>query len=108
MPENELRKLEPALTSAAELFSWTSQIEKATTAADIEEISFAFTEAEIPGLSQEQRQTFWGAVNQKKAELSPASALANLHTQKEKAKAAKPRAKATHKKAKKAKKEETR
>ena len=108
MPENELRKLEPALTSAAELFSWTSQIEKAATTADIEELSLAFTEAEIPGLSQEQRQTFWDTVNQKKAELSPASALANLHTQKEKAekaKAAKPKAKAAHKKAKKAKKE---
>ena len=111
MPENELRKLEPALTSAAELFSWTSQIEKAATIADIEEIFLAFTESEIPGLSQEQRQTFWDTVDQKKAELSPASALANLHTQKEKAeksKVAKPRAKAAHKKAKKAKKEEAR
>ena len=83
----------------------TDQVRAGRFAPENFELSFAFTEAEIPGLSQEQRQTFWDAVNQKKAELSPASALANLHTQKEKAekaKAAKPKAKAAHKKAKKA------
>ena len=111
MPESELRKLETILTSTAELAYWTAQIEKAETVADVKEVSFGFMEAENLGLSQEQCQKFWAAVEQLEAALSPPSALAGLHTKKEKsekAKASKPKGKTTGRKIKKSKKEESR
>lgn len=111
MPENELRKLEPILKSTAELGYWISQVEKAETAAAVREVSWDFTEAENLGLSEEQCRKFWDTVEQKKAALSPPSALASLHTKKEKsekAKRAKPMAKTGCKKTKKPKKEESR
>lgn len=111
MPESELRKLETILTSTAELAYWTAQIEKAETVADVKEVSFGFMEAENLGLSQEQCQKFWAAVEQREAALSPPSALAGLHTKKEKsekAKASKPKGKTTGRKIKKSKKEESR
>lgn len=111
MPENELRKLEPILESTAELGYWISQVEKAETAAAVKEVSWDFMEAENLGLSEEQCRKFWDTVEQKKAALSPPSALASLHTKKEKfekEKRAKPKAKTACKKTKKPQKEESR
>ena len=111
MPESELRKLEPVLTSMAELHSWTSQVEKAETAEAVKEVTFGFMETENLGLSQEQCQKFWEAVEQKEATLSPPSALADLQAKKEKSekeKSSKPKTKTARKKQKKKKKEESR
>lgn len=107
MPESELRKLETILESTAELSYWTSLVEKAETMAAVKEVSFDFMEAEDLGLSQEQCQKFWAAVEQKEAALSPSSVLADLHTQKQKSEGTKA-SKIACKKTKKAKKEETR
>ena len=111
MPESELRKLEPVLTSMAELHYWTSQVEKAETAEAVKEVTFGFMETENLGLSQEQCQKFWEAVEQKEATLSPPSALADLQAKKEKSekeKSSKPKTKTARKKQKKQKKEESR
>ena len=111
MPESELRKLEPVLTSTAELHYWTSQIEKAETAEAVKEVSFGFMETENLGLSQEQCQKFWEVVEQKEASLSPPSTLADLQAKKEKSEkemSSKPKTKASQKKSKKQKKEESR
>ena len=111
MPESELRKLEPLLTSMAELHYWTSQVEKAETAEAVKEVTFGFMETENLGLSQEQCQKFWEAVEQKEATLSPPSALADLQAKKEKSemeKSSKPKTKVSQKKSKKQKKEESR
>lgn len=111
MPESELRKLEPVLTSTAELHYWTSQIEKAETAEAVKEVTFGFMETENLGLSQEQCQKFWEVVEQKEAALSPPSALADLQAKKEKSEkemSSKPKTKASQKKSKKQKKEESR
>lgn len=42
MPESELRKLEPVLTSTAELHYWTSQVEKAGSLGEVKEVCFGF------------------------------------------------------------------
>ena len=104
MPESELRKLEPVLTSMAELHYWTSQVEKAETAEAVKEVTFGFMETENLGLSQEQCQKFWEAVEQKEATLSPPSALADLQAKKEKSE----KEKSSKPKQKKKKKEESR
>ena len=111
MPESELRKLEPVLTSTAELHYWTSQIEKAETAEAVKEVSFGFMETENLGLSREQCQKFWEVVEQKEASLSPPSALTDLQAKKEKSEkkmSSKPKTKTARKKQKKQKKEESR
>ena len=111
MPESELRKLEPVLTSTAELHYWTSQVEKAETAEAVKEVSFGFMETENLGLSREQCQKFWEVVDQKESSLSPPSALADLQAKKEeseKEKSSKPKTKTARKKQKKQKKEESR
>ena len=111
MPESELRKLEPVLTSTAELHYWTSQVEKAETAEAVKEVSFGFMETENLGLSREQCQKFWEVVDQKESSLSPPSALADLQAKKEKSEkemSSKPKTKASQKKSKKQKKEESR
>lgn len=111
MTESELRKLEPVLTSTAELYYWTSQVEKAETAEAVKEVTFGFMETENLGLSREQCQKFWEVVEQKEASLSPPSALADLQAKKEeseKEKSSKPKTKTSRKKQKKQKKEESR
>lgn len=111
IPESGLRKLEPLLTSTAELHYWTSQIEKAETAEAVKEVSFGFMEAENLGLSREQCQKFWKVVDQKESSLSPPSTLADLQAKKEKSEkemSSKPKTKASQKKSKKQKKEESR
>ena len=111
MPESELRKLEPVLTSTAELRYWTSQVEKAGSLGEVKEVCFGFQETENLGLSREQCQKFWEAVEQKEAALSPPSALADLQAKKEKSekeKSSKPKTKTARKKQKKQKKEESR
>lgn len=111
MTESELRKLEPVLTSTAELHYWTSQVEKAETAEAVKEVTFGFMETENIGLSREQCQKFWEVVEQKEAALLPPSALADLQAKKDeskKEKSSKPKAKTARKKTQKRKKEESR
>ena len=77
----------------------------------MKEVTFGFMETESLGLSQEQCQKFWEAVEQKEATLSPPSALADLQAKKEKSekeKSSKPKTKTARKKQKKQKKEESR
>ena len=111
MTESELRKLEPVLTSTAELHYWTSQVEKAETAEAVKEVTFEFMETENLDLSREQCQKFWEVVEQKEAALSPPSALADLQAKKDeskKEKYSKTKAKTARKKTQKRKKEESR
>ena len=111
MTESELRKLEPVLTSTAELHYWTSQVEKAETAEAVKEVTFEFMETENLDLSREQCQKFWEVVEQKEAALSPPSALADLQAKKEeskKEKSSKPKTRIARKKTQKRKKEESR
>ena len=111
MTESELRKLEPVLTSTAELHYWTSQVEKAETAEAVKEVTFEFMETENLDLSREQCQKFWEVVEQKEAALSPPSALADLQAKKEeskKEKTSKPKTRIARKKTQKRKKEESR
>ena len=111
MTESELRKLEPVLTSTAELHYWTSQVEKAETAEAVKEVTFGFMETENLDLSREQCQKFWEVVEQKEAALSPPSALADLQAKKDeskKEKSSKPKTRIARKKTQKRKKEETR
>lgn len=111
MTESELRKLEPVLTSTAELHYWTSQVEKAETAEAVKEVIFGFMETENLDLSREQCQKFWEVVEQKETALSPLSALADLQAKKEeskKEKSSKPKTRISRKKTQKRKKEESR
>ena len=111
MTESELRKLEPVLTSTAELRYWTSQVEKAETAEAVKEVTFEFMETENLDLSREQCQKFWEVVEQKEAALSQTSALADLQAKKEESKkeeSSKPKTRIARKKTQKRKKEEAR
>lgn len=97
MPESELRRLEPVLTSAAELHYWTSEVEQAETIQAVKDVACRFMEDEMLGLSREQCQRFWTVIEQKEAELTPPSALADLQAKKAKAEKEKPSKRARNK-----------
>ena len=90
MPESELRRLEPVLTSAAELHYWTPEVEQAETIQAVKDAACRFMEDETLGLSREQCQRFWTVIEQKEAEFAPPSALADLQAKKAKAEKEKP------------------
>lgn len=97
MPESELRRLEPVLTSAAELHYWTSEVEQAETIQAVKDVACRFMEDETLGLSREQCQRFWTVIDQKEAEFAPPSALADLQAKKAKAEKEKPSKRARNK-----------
>ena len=83
MPESELRRLEPILSAAAEFGSWERRIQFAETIEAVKEIEWGLMETENLGLSHEQFQQLYEAMDKRNAELQQpserSSVLADLH-----------------------------
>ena len=90
MPEPELRKLDPVLSSAVTLHDFLQQVEKAETMDDMREIGWSISENENLFLLPDHRQQLYNAMNEKENALQAAekkeSVLAALHEKSDDAK----------------------
>lgn len=69
MPDNELRKLAYALSSAVEFHYWESKIDACATTGDVEEVRLSLMETEGKKITSEQSCSLAGALENKRNDL---------------------------------------